>query len=301
MKRGPLIALAATGAAVVIAAGVTVWALTRPESADAVAERYLQALETGDADAVAELMAEPDEAVLAAFAGADAYLADPVVTDAVAGEAGTEFHAEVALDGAPATVRFTLTDASGTWTLSDHLATIDVATTLGDAVSVGDTVLPLGEEGVVSLLPAVYSLQAAPTDFLDGATTVAATNAQPLSAAIDATLSPDAAARAQPQLDAYADACVAPAETLPDRCGLQVPWPADLTALDTLQTRIDAYPVLAIDAASLTFTATGGAVVVTAAGTNREGTADAVTYRTDDWTLRGVVSFAGDELVLTVF
>ncbi|MBD7956875.1 hypothetical protein H9651_04440 [Microbacterium sp. Sa4CUA7] len=301
MKRGPLIALAATGAALVIAAGVMVFALTRPESADAVAERYLQALATGDVDAVAALLAEPDETVLAAFAAADAYLADPVVTDAVAGEVGTGFRAEAALDGADTTVLFTLTDESGTWTVTDSLATIDVATTLGDAVSIGDAVLPLGEEGVVSVLPAVYTLQAAPTDFLDGAATVAATNAQPLSAAIDASLSPDAAARAQPQLDAYADACVAPAETLPDRCGLQVPWPADLTALDTLTTRIDTYPVLQIDDAALTFTASGGSVVVTAAGTDREGTADSVTYRTDDWTLRGTVSFAGDELVLTVF
>lgn len=303
MKRGPLIALAATGAALVIAAGVAAFALTRPESADAVAvaQRYLQALQTGDVDAVSALLADPDQAVLDAFAAADAYVADPVLTDVVAGETGTAFEADATLDGAAATVVFTVTDESGTWTVTDHLATIDVATTLGDAVSVGDAVLPLGEEGVVSLLPAVYSLQAAPTEFLDGATTVVAANAEPLSAAIEATLSPDAAAHAQPQLDAYADVCVTPAETLPDGCGLQVPWPTDLTALDTLTARIDAYPVLEIDSAALTFTATGGAVVVTASGTNREGTQDSVTYRTEDWTLRGAVSFAGDELVLTVF
>ncbi|MCR2784353.1 MULTISPECIES: hypothetical protein [unclassified Microbacterium] len=304
MKRGAVIAVAAAGAAVLIGAGAAWWAFSRPASAQDAAESYLQALESGDAGALAPLLpdGQQTQALLASFVGADAYVEDAALTGTTVEGDRTVAEASVQLDGTASTIQFALSTEAGRWQLAgdDHVVTIDVATTLGDAVQIGDALVPLAPDGVVHVLPALYTLHAAPVDFLDGAATVAATHGQP-SAAIEAALVPDAAARAQPQLDAYADACAAPATAVPQRCALEVPWPADLAELASLRLRIEAYPQLSIDPATLTFTAIDGTIVATATGTTRAGTEESFTYRTDAWTLRGAVAFHGDEMVLTVF
>jgi len=168
-------------------------------------------------------------------------------------------------------------------------------------------VLPLqtngaqGADGALTLLPAVYTAQAAPTAFLDGGATFAATADHPATVAIDAQLAPDAAARAQPQLDAYLDGCAEATTEVPPRCGLAIPWAADLAELTGLELRIEAYPALSIDPATLSFVATDGVGVATAVGVDRDGATASATYRTDAWTVRGAVDFRGDEMVLTAF
>jgi len=303
VKRPTVIAIVAASAVAVVAAALA-WTLTRPDTADDAAERYLRALAAGDSATLRPLLPDgaPADALLAAFADADAYLQDPEVTHSEAAGDASTFRASVRIDGDTGTIDFALTDASGRWRLTDDsLATIEVTTTLGDAVAIGDTVLPLHADGDIPVLPAVYTVQAAPTDFLDGAATVVAATADPVPASIDAALAPDAAALAQPMLDAYLDRCAEATTDVPQRCGLAIPWAADLADLTRLALRIEAYPVLAIDPQTLTFVATDGAVVATAVGVDGDGATATSTYRTDAWTLRGAVTFVEGRALLTVF
>ncbi|MCR2817053.1 hypothetical protein [Microbacterium jiangjiandongii] len=304
MKRTTVIAIVAASAVVVLALAAVVWTLARPRTVEDAAERYLRALAAGDTAALRPLLPPdaPADTVLTMFAEADAYVEDPEITRREADGDVTTFRASARLQGETATIRFDLTEASGNWTLTDDsLAVIDVTTSLSDAVAVGETVLPLRAEGALAVLPAVYTLQAAPTDFLDGAATVVATAQAPVPATIDAVLAPDAATRAQPQLDAYLDDCAEATTEVPQRCGLAIPWAADLAELTAVNLRIEAYPVLSIDPATLSFVATDGVVVATAAGVDRDGETASATYRTDAWTLRGVVTFTDGQALLTVF
>ncbi len=105
---------------------------------------------------------------------------------------------------------------------------------------------------------------------------------------------------AQDELDAYADACTREATEVPPHCGLRVPWAADLATLDRVVFRVEQYPAIALSSDERTFSATGGVVVATAYGTTPDGAPARFTYRDDDWSLRGLVTRAGDELVLSV-
>lgn len=104
----------------------------------------------------------------------------------------------------------------------------------------------------------------------------------------------------QEQLDAYADACAEPAASVPEHCGIVVPWAADLAELSGIAFRIEQYPVVALSADGRSFDATGGVLVATATGTTRDGTPGAFTYRTDEWALRGDVSARDDRTILSV-
>lgn len=300
MKRGAVIAIAAGAAALLVGGVAAVWLLSRPPSIEDAARAYLAALSTGDADAIAAMI--PDSApgtvqtTTDAFAGADAYIEDPRV-DGVGGDGSVR--ASATLDGRPATIFFMLSLADGRWQLSgDYLSAVAVTTTIGDAVEVGgafastDTALPL--------LPAVYTVRAAPVGILDGATTVAVTNETPIAVQVEASLSPGANAIAQEQLDAYVEACAAPASAVPDTCGLRIPWGADLASLTAVSFRIEEYPAVALSADAASFAATGGVLVATATGTTRDGAEASFTYRTGEWSLRGVVAFDGDRMVLRV-
>ena len=304
MKRTTVIAIVAASAVVVLALAALVWSLARPGTADDAAERYLRALAAGAPAALRPLLPPeaPADTVLAMFAEADAYVEDPEITRREADGDVAAFRASARLQGETATIRFGLTEASGRWTLTDDsLAVIDVTTSLGDTVAIGETLLPLQAEGALAVLPAVYTVQAAPTDFLDGAATVVATAPDPVPATIDAVLAPDAATRAQPQLDAYLDDCAEATTAVPQRCGLAIPWAADLAELTEVNLRIEAYPVLSIDPATLSFVATDGVVVATAVGVDRDGATASATYRSDAWTVRGVVAFTDGQALLTVF
>jgi uncharacterized membrane protein len=305
VSRPRAVIIAVIAVVVLAVAGAGVWWATRPESAEQAAERYLSALASGDADALRQLL--PDDAqadeIIGALAGAEARIEDAVLEPASDQDGLRGFRATATLDEAPATVHFALAQEGGRWRLAaDFLRAVTVQTTLGDSVRVGDAVLPLTPDGTVSLLPAVYPVSAEPADLLRGSTTVRVTSdaEQPAEVVVDAALAPEATALAQEQLDAYADACAQPATEVPAHCGLRVPWAADLTTLTSLTFRIEQYPAAALDAGTGTFAATGGIVVATATGESRAGGTGSVTYRADEWALRGSLAVTGGELVLSV-
>lgn len=305
MRRAAVVGIAVGVAAVLVAAGVTAWTLSRAPSAEEAAERYLRALADGDFAAIARMLPEEgvDAAVLdraeAAFAGASGHIEDysfEVFDDA---PGLRSVRADVGLNGAPGVVGFILADTGGAWLLSaDFLASAEVTTTIGDAVWIGDALVAASVPA--SLFPAVYPVTAAPRGILTGETTVTVTNEHPIDVALDAALSAEATAAAQAQVDAYADACAQPASVIPDTCGIRVPWAADLGALTSVAFRIDRHPVVTLDVDGRAFAATGGVLVATASGTTRDGAAASFTYRADDWALRGDLAFEGDEMILAV-
>jgi hypothetical protein len=296
-----VIGIVAAVAVLVAAGGVLAWLLSRPPSAEAVAEDYLRALSEGDFARIEGLLVQgsvppPTEG---AFSGASEYISD-YSFDLEDGGSGTRTaRAEVTLDGEPAIVRFVLTAHDGRWKVSaDALAEVAVHTSIGDSVRIGGVLLPTAEP--VRLLPAIYPVSAAPAGLVTGESSAVVTNEEPVNVTIEATLSPDAGPAAQEQLDGYADACAQPAGTVPEHCGLRVPWAADLATLSSIAFRIDAYPAVTLARDGSTFEATGGDIVATATGTTREGGPGTFTYRADDWALRGSITFTGDEMVLAV-
>jgi hypothetical protein len=297
VKRGAIIGVVA-GAVVVAAAGAGVaWWLLRGETADQAAERYVQALEDGDRTALEELLPAGDdsEQVLDLFDGASAHISDARLS-APGDDNG--FRAEVTIDGGPGVVFFVLSQESGAWQLAaDYLGTIDVTTTMGDSVQIGDVTVLVGQ---TSVLPAVYPVHAAPADLLSGDAVVAVTNEAPVTVAVEASLAPEATILAQEQLDAYAAACAQPATAVPAHCGLRVPWGADLTALSNLEFRVERSPQVTLSADATSFAATGGVIVATARGTTFSGGDGTFTYQADDWALYGDVTFDGGQMMLAV-
>lgn len=300
MQRRVIAGIVAGVAVVAIGAGIAAWTLTRPPSADDVADRYLRALSNGDFAAIAPLLPESVDAghLETAFAGATAHLTDYAVTLTGDGDA-VSARADVRLGGADGVVVFGLARTDDGWTLAqDFLASLEVSTTLGDSVLVGDALAPADEP--IALLPAVYPVSAAPAGILEGDIEVTATNDEPVTAALDPTLAPSATDIAQRRLDDYAAQCTAPAATIPERCGLRAPWAADLRTLDAVAFRVETLPSLRIADDGRSFAATGGAVVATVTGTTRAGSAASFTYRSEDWSMYGTVRFEGEQMVLLV-
>ena len=300
MKRGAIIGIVA-GAAVVVAAGAgAAWWLLRGETADQAAQRYVQALEEGGRAALEALLPHDAEItqVLDLFDGASARISDAKLS---APGDDNSFRADVTIGGAPGVVSFTLAQDSGAWRLAaDYLGRLDVTTTIGGvtpgaAVQIGEVTVPVGQTPV---LPAVYTVRAAPAGLLTGEATVPVTNEEPVTVDLEASLAPEATAIAQEQLDAYATACAQPATAVPAHCGLRVPWGADLTALSSLDFHIEKTPQVTLAADATSFAATGGVIVATARGTARSGGDGAFTYRADDWALYGDVTFEDDQMVL---
>lgn len=307
MKRGTIIGI--VGGVVVLAAvaAAVVWWVTRPPTADAAANDYLRALEAGDFPKIEAMLAAPvDAAVGAAFVSADAYVASARVDQLTEDGGRATVQAAAALGGEERELTFVLTSSNGRWMLApESLATLRVETALGDAPGVGDSVwigaalVPADTD--VALLPAVYLIEAAPRGILSGtATTSLSSDGDVEVVTLDTALTAEATALAQEQLDGYLEACTAPATTVPDNCGLRVPWAADLSSLDQVTFRIDQRPALALSADGTRFDATGGIVVATATGASRAGGSGSFTYRADDWAVRGTVGFAGDEMLLSV-
>ncbi|MGP3536265.1 hypothetical protein ACTU3I_15820 [Microbacterium sp. RD1] len=301
MRRRTKIAAVIGGVVVAAAATVAVWALTRPIGPEEAARAYLAALESGDAAAVRDLIdggdGEHADAVTA-FEDAAENLDGARLDDiSVSGDtASARAHAELA--GSRREVFFGLDRADGRWLVShDFLAVVEVTPTVGEAIRVGETVLPADE---VFLLPAVYEIAGAPKGLVDGVVTVALSNDEPASATLDSTLSAEALARAQAELDSYARACTAPAVTVPEACGLRIPWPADLATASGFRYRVERMPTVCVSADARTFVADGGVVIATVTGLTRAGAPASFTYRSDDWTLRGSVALTRDSLTLAV-
>lgn len=303
MNRRTAIGVAAASVVVVIAAGaVAAWVLLRPESAEDAAGRYLAALSRGDFAAVEPFL--PDavddvetEQLKAAFSGATEYIQEYEYTVSDAGDGHRRVEADVELGGERRTVGFVLGEAGAGWQLeSDYLGRLDVSTSLGDAVRVGDALTGLS----VELLPALYPVEPAPTGILAGGSEAVVTSPDATSASLAPSLTPEASALAQEQFDAYAVQCAATTDAVPDACGLRVPWAADLVTLDAIAFRIEAPPVVSLAPDGRSFEATEGVIVATASGADGDGIAASFTYRADDWALRGSVEFSGDEMALIV-
>ncbi len=302
MKRGPLIAVVAAGVVLLAVAGLVLWLLQRPPGPQAVAEDYLRALAGGDADTALDLVASDSldpSLIEAAFAGATATISDAEVTGVIEdGETAT------------ATITYTLDSTSGSgelmlqqtptgWKVApDGLGTVTITSTLGDAAAIGTAVFGVNEP--VLLLPALYEIDAAPVGILTGALTVAVAPGSAATAALQPQLSDTALETASAQVQAYVDACTAPADAVPENCGIRVPWAADLATLTSLSFRVETAPTLAFAEDLSSFAATGGVLVATASGTTRDGAPGTFTYRSDDWSLRGGMVFSGNQLVLSV-
>lgn len=302
MKRGPLIAVIAAGVVLLAGVGVALWLLQRPSGPQAVAEDYLRALAGGDAETALDLVASDslDSSMIeAAFAGATATISDATVTGV--SEDG---------DTATASITYTLDSTSGSgelmlqqtptgWKVApDGLGTVTITSTLGDAAAIGTAVFGVNEP--VLLLPALYEIDAAPVGILTGALTVAVAPGSAATAALQPQLSDTALETASAKVQAYVDACTAPADAVPENCGIRVPWAADLATLTSLSFRVETAPTLAFAEDLSSFAATGGVLVATASGTTRDGAPGTFTYRSDDWSLRGGMVFSGNQLVLSV-
>lgn len=301
MKRGAVIGIAAGVVAVVaIVAAAIWWATTRQPSAADTVRAYFSALESGDASAALALTkSDPatQDAAAAAFAGVDARVSDATIGETSGDDHTATVEVTYSLDGESLTAALSL-ENDDSWTLTDALGTLTASTTLGDTVTIGDLTVPADQP--TALLPARYLVGGAPAGVVEGSAAVAVPAVVPSSVVVTAQLAPDAAALAQTQLDAYADACTQPATTVPQNCGLRVPWAADLATLTSIAFRIDQRPVLALATERGSFEATGGVVIATATGTTRDGAPATFTYRADDWALRGTIDFADGQLVLKV-
>lgn len=312
MKRSAVVGIViAVGAAVLLGIGAW-WFLSQPAGPEATAKSYLEALAAGDGEKALALLAEsPSDDIDRAAALAEAerlVTAVAVTTVAQADGKGTqtsgpkgEARAEVtySLDGTKHSGTLTLVETGDGWRVgADGLGAVSPRTTVGDHVLVGGAYVPTGAETL--LLPAVYAVQAAPINILSGATTAALTMGDSADAAVEASVSPDALAMAQEQLDLYAQRCAAPAQAVPDRCGIRVPWAADLASLSSIAFRVEQTPQITLSPDLTTFAATGGVIVATATGTTRDGAEGAFTYRADDWALRGTVALTRDGMRLVV-
>lgn len=309
MKRTAVVGLIAGAAAVAVAAVGVWWLLARPQSAEEAARAYLAALEQGDYATIAEMGAgrfsDADSIVEQAFRGASGYIRDARIEEIHVDRDGiASVRANAVLGGERRVLGFVMETSHGRWSLmGDFLALLRVEATIGEAPGgdsawVGDALVPTYAD--LAVLPAEYEVLAAPRGILTGSTTAAVSNDEPAVVPLETALSTDATAAAQEQLDAYADACTQPAESVPDHCGLQVPWAVDLASLERIAFRIENRPVVALAEDGRSFDATGGVVVATATGTTRAGQPGTFTYRADDWALRGSLRFEGDEMVLAV-
>lgn len=107
---------------------------------------------------------------------------------------------------------------------------------------------------------------------------------------------PDAEELAQQQLDALLEECTRPAAQPPPSCGIQIPSAADFAAVDSIQYRIEQAPVLTFSPP--TFRADDGILVATVTGTAVDGAEKTMTYRTENWMLRGDAELTDDSVVL---
>lgn len=300
-RRWIIAAGAAAALVIIVIIGVALVLVPRAASADDVARDYFAALQGDDATHVLEHVdggAAAHSDAAAAFAGATGRISD-VRADAAVVEGDTaRVHAVATLAGEDRTLDIAMTRAGGQWRIDDgFLGAVTVTASVGDAVRIGDATL---QEGALELLPAQYDVHGAPADLVDGDATVDVAPDRPATLELTTSLSPDALARAQQQVDAYVASCTAPATTVPDDCGLRVPWAADLRRADGFAYRVERSPQLRVGADGVTFVADGGVLVATVTGEARSGGAASVTYRDDAWTLRGTLVLDADGLTLEV-
>jgi hypothetical protein len=295
----------AAGIVVVVAAGLWVWqANNRPATAEEAAVAYLRALESGDRAAVEATGAVVAPVTLDAFSGATELVEDSEVTsirgDDSAPVGGATATAEIAfrLGDEEHTAELTLSPIDGRWVVDESgRGSVTASPSIGSFASVGEQTVPAGE--AVSLLPATYTVSAAPAVLLDGESSVTVLPGDEVSLDIDVSLRAEATAAAQKQLEDHLEACTAPSSTPPEGCGIRIPWGTEFRAVSEYRSRIEKLPTLSLTGTA--FTADDGVLVITVAGTGQDGAKREATYRTDSWSVRGDVRFSADDVVLTAW
>lgn len=295
MKRRTWWIVSGAAAGVVVIA-VLVWLLVpRPAGAEDQALAYLRALADGDIAAVQATGLEVSEAAASAFLAADGRISEGKVESADQGGATTTVRVSYLLGDERFETDIDMRSEGERWVP-------DVSTALGTvrtehAAAIGDAILPAGE--TVPLLPAEYDLVAAPSQFLDGSALIRVAAGSAQDVALDAALRPEATESAQTQLDEYLAECTQQAPEEPPSCGIAIPWAADFASVSDIRYRIEKAPVLVLT--PTTFRADDGVLVATVTGTGHDGAESTLSYRTENWMLRGDVSFTADDIVLSVW
>lgn len=284
---------------VVIAAGLWFWqSATRSSTPEEAALGYLHALESGDADAVSATGITVSTTALDAFESATALIEEATVTNVRKDEDAADVEVVFRLDGEKRTARLRLVPVEGRWSVDGSgLGTLTAESTIGSDVAIGQVTTPVSEE--IALLPATYSVAAAPSALLSGESTVQMLPGIAATATVVAELRPEATTTAQAQLDDHLETCTAPGSKVPDGCGIRIPWGTEFGEVTEIGYRIDESPTIALTPTG--FTAEGGVLVATVTGTGRDGAARTVTYRTESWSLRGDASFTADGLILSAW
>lgn len=301
MSRARWWLLGGVAGLVVVAAGLWLWSSTnRSSTPEEAALAYVQALESGDADAVAATGIDVSDTALVAFAAATAFIEDSEVTTVRREDDDTSAVVAISfrLAGKTHTAQLTLGIVDGRWSVDETgLGTLTVETTIGSDVAIGDATVPA--ETAALLLPATYALAAAPEALLEGGSAALVLPGVKTTTTLDVMLRPEATAVAQAQLDTLLETCTAGGTEVPDGCGIRIPWGTEFREVDAIRYRIDTAPVIALTPAG--FTAEGGVLVATITGTAQNGEARTTTYRTDSWSVRGDLAFTADGLLLSVW
>lgn len=283
-------------AAVCVAAAAVVWLLVpRSPSAEDQAMAYFAALADGDLAAVQASGVAIDNEAAAAFAGASEYPRSAEVESSDAANKATTVTVAYRLGEEQLTAEIVMVDRAGQW--MPEPASALGAVTFDEPVAIGDAVLE--SDAAIALLPASYEVDAVPADFLAGSASVVVLPGKSEDVAIVVTLRPEATARAQEQLNDYAEACTQTGTEVPASCGIVIPWAADFTAVSTISYRVEQLPTLALTLN--TFHAGDGILVATVTGVGIDGAEQSRTYRTSTWSIRGDVAFTADDIALSVW
>ncbi|WP_102192400.1 hypothetical protein [Microbacterium aurantiacum] len=114
--------------------------------------------------------------------------------------------------------------------------------------------------------------------------------------------SPTAASAEQVQVlvDDHLEQCAeSRSDTPPEGCGIRIPWGAEFSAVSGIRYRIEQLPTAEIQGEG--FVAEGGVLIATVTGTGQDGTSRSVTYRSEDWAVRGDVDVTDEGVEISVW
>lgn len=115
----------------------------------------------------------------------------------------------------------------------------------------------------------------------------------------------DAMERVQQKFDEHLATCLEPAAEVPESCGIAIPWAADLAVVTRVEYHVEQAPVLTLapspTLAPSTFRADDGVLIATVIGTGLDGAPRTMTYRTENWMLRGDVLTEHGDIELSVW
>ncbi|WAA67259.1 hypothetical protein [Microbacterium oxydans] len=295
----------AAAVVVAVAAGLWIWQSTTSEpTPEEAAAAYLRALESGDPAAVEKTGAVVSPETLETFSEATALVEDAEVTSIEGGDSapvgGATAVAEISfrLADEEHTAELTLSPVDGRWVVDDSgRGSVTAAPSVGTFVAIGEHTLPAGE--ATALLPATYTVTAAPVALLSGEKSVTVLPGDETAVDVDVSVRAEATTAAQKQLDEHLETCTEPGTALPTGCGIRIPWGTEFREVSDIRYRIEQLPMIVLPGAG--FRADGGALVATVTGTGQDGAARTTSYRTASWSVRGDVSFTEDGVALTVW